>query len=73
MKTTHILGLLLWRGGVALVVGYLGFHALRVILRITDPHLELAVAILLTGVLFLFLSVLLDRIEDARTERNLKE
>lgn len=69
MKPIHLLGLALWRGGWVLVVGYLAYQALRVVLRMTDPQLELAVTVLLTGILLLFLSVLGERIEDAREER----
>jgi hypothetical protein len=69
VKPIHFLGLALWRGGWVLVVGYLAYQALRVILRMTDAQLELALAVLLTGILFLFLSVLGERIEDAREER----
>jgi hypothetical protein len=70
MKLTHYLGLLLWRGGVVLVAGYIGYYALRVVLKITDAQLELAVAVLLTGVLLVFASVLFERIQDAREERS---
>jgi membrane protein implicated in regulation of membrane protease activity len=68
MKTTHLLGLALWRGGVLLVVGYVGFFALRSVLAITDPQLEFALAVALTGVLFVFASVVVERIQDARAE-----
>jgi membrane protein DedA with SNARE-associated domain len=73
MKKIHFFGLALWRGGLILVLGYLAYQALRVVLKITDAHLELAVAVLLTGAFFLFLSVLLERIEDARKERRQDE
>jgi hypothetical protein len=70
MKKSHIAGLVLWRGGIILAVGYLAYQALRVVLTITDVQLELAIAILLTGVLFVFASVVGERIEDARSERS---
>ena len=73
MTKTHLAGLILWRGGVVLVVGYLAYQALRVILTITDAQLELAIATLLVGVLFVFASVLGERIEDARSERSQRE
>lgn len=69
MKNVHLLGLVLWRGGVVLVAGYLGYFALRAVLSITDAQLELAVAILLTGVIFVFASVVGERLEDRRRER----
>ena len=69
MKAIQLLGLILWRGGVLLAVGYLAYLALRAVLTFTDTQLELAVAVLLTGVVFIFLSVLGERIADARAER----
>jgi len=69
MKKTHLMGLALWRTGVILVGGYLAYQGLRTILSITDGQLELAVAILVTGILFVFLSVVGERILDLRTER----
>lgn len=71
MKGVHFLGLALWRGGVLFVAGYIAYQVLRVVLSITDAELELAIAVLLTGVLFLFASVLGERIGDARKERDL--
>lgn len=73
MTKAHLAGLILWRGGVVLIAGYLAYHALRVILTITDAQLELAIATLLVGVLFVFASVLGERIEDARSERSQRE
>lgn len=70
MKKSHVAGLILWRGGLLLVGGTLAYWALRGILTITDPRLELAVAILLTGVLFVFLSVVIEQVADSRNERS---
>ena len=72
MKKAHIVGLTLWRGGVLLVAAYLGYWALRGILQITDAQLELAVAVFLVGVLLVFGSVVLERINDARSEREVQ-
>lgn len=68
MKKTHLIGLLLWRGGLLLAGGTIAYWALRGILGITDPELELGVAILLTGVLFVFISVLLEQVRDSRLD-----
>lgn len=70
MRWILLVGLVLWRGGALLVGGYLAYQALRVILTITDPQLETAVALFLTGLVMVFLSVLIERIQDARDERN---
>jgi hypothetical protein len=70
MKLSHLAGLVLWRGGVVLVGVYIAYQILRAVLTITDTRLELAVGVLLTGVLFVFASVVGERIQDARDERS---
>jgi hypothetical protein len=69
MKWIHLVGLVLWRGGVLLVGGYLAYQVLRLVLTITDPQLETAVAIFLTGLVMVALSVLIEQILDSRKER----
>ena len=69
MRALDYVGLALWRGGILLVAGYLAYQVLRIVLAITDAELELAVAILLTGVLFVFASLIGERILDAREEK----
>ncbi len=73
MKKTRVFGLVLWRGGLLLVVGYVAFQKLRQILGILDAQLEFAVAMVVTGVAYVFLSVVLERVMDARTERSADE
>jgi hypothetical protein len=70
MKVSHLAGLVFWRGGVVLAGGYVAYQILRAVLTITDTRLELAVGVLLTGVLFVFASVVGERIQDARDERS---
>jgi hypothetical protein len=70
MRWIHLVGLALWRGGALLVGGYIAYQVLKVILRFTDAQLETAVAVFLTGLVMVFLSVLVERIQDARDERN---
>ena len=69
MKGSHFAGLMLWRGGVVLVAGYVAYQVLRAALSITDSRLELAISVMLTGVLFVFVSVVVERIQDAGAER----
>lgn len=69
MRGTHWVGLVLFRGGILLASGYIAYLALRALLKITDAQLELAVAVLLMGFLFLLASLVGERIEDAKTER----
>ena len=73
MKTTQTLGLILWRAGILLVAGYFAFLALRLILQITDPVLEVGVTLVLAGALFVLVSVVREQIEDARRERSYEE
>ena len=73
MKNTQTLGLILWRTGILLVAGYFAFLALRFILQITDPVLEVGVTLVLAGALFVLVSVVREQIEDARRERSYEE
>lgn len=70
MRGIHLLGLILWRGGTLLVGGYLAFQLLKQVLTFTDTQLETAVAIFLTGLIMVFLSILIEQIQDSRKERN---
>ena len=73
MKKSQILGFVLWRGGSLLVGGYLVLLALRAMLQITDPLLELGISLLLAGGLFLLTSVVGEQLKDTRAEGSLKE
>jgi len=70
MRGVHFIGLTLWRGGALLVGGYLAYQLLRQILTFTDTQLETAVAIFLTGLVMLLLSILIEQIRDSREEGN---
>lgn len=73
MKPEQVVGLVLWRGGILLAVGYVAYWGLRSILSITDAQLEFSVAILLTGVVLLFASVVAEQIADARSNEVVDE
>ena len=73
MKKTQTLGLILWRAGILIVAGYFLFLALRSILRITDPVLEVGVSLVLAGALFVLVSVVREQVQDARRERSYEE
>jgi hypothetical protein len=73
VKWSHLVGLVLWRGGALLVGGYLAYQVLRVVLTFTDAQLETAVAVFLTGLVMVFLSLVVERIEDAQEERGRME
>ena len=73
MKNTQTLGLILWRTGILLGAGYFAFLALRLILHITGPVLEVGVTLVLAGALFVLASVVREQIQDARRERSYEE
>ena len=73
MKRTHQLGLVLWRGGLLLAIGYVSYGRIRAVLSIADDQLEVAIAILLIGLLFVLLSVIIEQVRDARVEREVSE
>ncbi len=73
MKPTHALGLILWRAGILIVGAYSAFLALRFVLRIADPVLEVGITLVLAGALFVLVSVVREQIEDARRERGYEE
>ena len=70
MKKTQLLGLVLWRAGIIFLGAYFLFLALRSILHITDPVLEVGVTLVLAGALFVLVSVVREQIEDARRVRS---
>ena len=73
MRRFHLLGLILWRGGLVLVAGYALLEAIRWILRFYDiPALvEVGLGLTLAGLVFVLVSLVLERIGDARAERQL--
>ena len=73
MKKSQLLGLLLWRAGILFLGGYLLFLGLRFALRITDPMLEVGVALVVAGGLFVLVSVVREQIEDARKVRSYEQ
>ena len=61
---------ILWRAGILILAAYFLFLALRLILGIVDPYLEVGVTLLLAGALFVLVSVVREQIEDARRGRS---
>ncbi|MCG8468538.1 MAG: hypothetical protein MJB57_10080 [Gemmatimonadetes bacterium] len=72
MNRTHRAGLVLWRGGLLLAIGYVVFERIRAILAIADPQLEIAVSVLLVGLFFVLLSVVIEQVRDARAAREVE-
>lgn len=70
MKTIHVAGLMLWRGGILLAGGYVLYLMLRFVLRIADPVLEIGTALVILGLLMVLASVIGERVADARREKS---
>ena len=72
MRTTHMFGLILWRGGLLLVASYGFFRWARwflELLEILPRPLEIGVGLILSGLGMLFVSVVMERIVDYRKEQ----
>ena len=75
MRPLQATGLVLWRGGVLFVTGWIGFQVARRFLRLVELpfQLEIAGALMLAGAALVMLSLILERVQDARVEGDLKE
>ncbi len=75
MSPTQLVGFFLWRAGLLLVAGYSAFRAARLALRFIDlpSELEVGLGLVLAGAFLVLLSLVLERIVDAREERRLAE
>jgi hypothetical protein len=73
-----VVGLLLWRGGVYFVAGYLVFVGSRwiiaLLLQVGIPAPVLAsVSLIAGGILLVLVSLIVERVQDARKESGLKD
>jgi hypothetical protein len=75
MRSVHWIGLILWRGGLLLALAAVLLETARWVLRFVNvpATLELGLGLLLAGFLCVLLSVLAERIRDARSEGDLRE
>jgi hypothetical protein len=73
VKRSQVVGLLLWRGGLLLVAVAAAVELVRALLTYFElpVQLELGSAMIGAGVLFVILSMILERTRDARTEGDL--
>lgn len=76
MRKTHVIGLILWRGGLLLVGGYVLYCAVQYALRICrlfglhiPVALEIGLGLIIAGLLFILFSIIIERIQDARREK----
>jgi hypothetical protein len=70
LKVSHIIGLLLWRGGLVTVAAVLLYESVSWLLRFVDLPVQLGVGIGLvgTGVLLVLASLIAERVREYRTE-----
>ena len=71
MRPVHLIGLILWRGGVLLAGMFVFYEAARyVLLFVSLPRqVEVGLALILVGAAFVIASLIVERVEDARQER----
>jgi hypothetical protein len=75
VKRTQVVGALLWRGGLLLAAVAAFFESARWILRVVDVprELELGLGLLISGLALVLLSLVVERVQDFRAERELRE
>lgn len=75
MRWTHLVGLALWRGGLLLVGGAALYEGAGFVLRFVDfpAQVEFGVGLGLAGAALVLLSLVLERVRDARHEGDLRE
>ena len=75
MRPIHLIGLILWRGGILLAVVTGAIESMRLLLRFVDlpVELELGVAFVLAGLALVLVSLVLERLRDLRSEGPLRE
>jgi hypothetical protein len=74
MKVIHVLGLVLWRGGILVVAAVLLYESVSWILRFVDLPVQLGVGLGLvtTGGLLVLVSLIAERVQDYRAEGDVR-
>lgn len=67
--------MLLWRGGLLLLAGAAAVEIMRSLLRFIDipGQVEIGAAFVLAGLALVIVSLIMERVEDARSEGYLRE
>jgi hypothetical protein len=75
VKRIQVVGAFLWRGGALLAVVWGLFESARWIWRLVDvpAQVELGLGLVTSGFAMLVVSLILERVEDYRAERDLQE
>ena len=75
MRRVQVIGLLLWRGGLLFAGSWVAYLVARQALRMIEvpPQVEVGAGLMGAGALLVLVSLILERIEDARREGDLRE
>jgi predicted transporter len=75
MRRLHTAGLLLWRGGVLLLTVTAAIELMRSLMRFMEVpgQVEIGAALVSAGLLFVFASLIMERVRDSRSERDWQE
>lgn len=75
MKPIHLVGLLLWRGGVLIISAAVLYEVAHLLLRFIDipVQLEVGLCLAIAGAVLVLASLIIERICDSRKEGYFKE
>lgn len=74
MRRSHMIGMMLWRGGLLLAGAWAAFETARWLLKwfAVPPELEIGLGLGLSGLALVLLSLILERVRDSRAEKDLQ-
>ena len=74
-RSLQLAGLLMWRAGLLLAGGTVVYNSIQLILRWIDLplQLEIGLGLVMTGVVFVALSFVMERVVDSRAEGDLSK
>ena len=75
MRPLHRVGMLMWRGGLLLLGVTAAVEIMRSLLRFVDVpgQVEFGTAFVLAGLALVMVSLIMERVKDARSEGYLRE
>ena len=74
-RSLQLAGLLMWRAGLLLAAGTAVYNGIKLALRFIDLplQLEIGIGLVITGVVFVAFSFVMERLVDYRAERDLSK
>lgn len=74
MRRAQLIGMILWRGGLLLAAGWAFYEGATWILRLVEVprQIEVGLGLVLAGLGLVLVSLILERIRDARAEGDLR-